>query len=153
MPVLGAQLGCRFGNERREQRLVSGRHDQAGRGVARDGIVGAAPFDARQTQRHGRPQPGQQPGQQGIGIAPLLVDIDAGMAALQTMHPQLKERVGRGRGFMAQGQGQLDISAAGAADGKNPFVLGIEINQYAARKKTGRQGACPGQARFFINGA
>ena len=138
--------------DRRGQRPdLDGRAGQQGDGLARDGVVLAAALDADDLELGRRLGLAEHPGQELDGVAAALVDVEAGMAAAETVDVELVE-VLRGRLLPLDRQDQGRIRPAGAADGEGALVLAVEVEEHLAREEALLDLVGPGQAGLFVDG-
>ena len=126
LPPLG-QRGQRFG-------AVGHQHC---RGLGGDGVI-LQPAGKRDHPAGNRlPRRRRKPAQQHIGIGPPLVDLHPGVAAGQPGDGHRHTLAGHR--FPLYRQPAAGAVAAGAADGKNTLLLGIEIDHAAAGHQRGLQ--------------
>ncbi len=132
---------------RRQRPDLDGRAGQQGHGLAGDGVVLAAALDADDLELGRRLGLAEHAGQELDGVAPALIDVEAGMAAAEAVNVELVE-VLRSRLLPVEGQGQRRIRPAGAADGEGPLVLAVEVEEHLAGEEALLDLVGPGQTRF-----
>ena len=125
--------------------------DEGRERLARNGVVGAAPVEPRETERRRGVRRPQGARQQADRVAALQVDVAAGMAALESGQRHRHRAVpasGRGR---RHAERKPHVAAARAADVQDAFLLGVEVDQPASGQEAGVEPRRPGESRLLVD--
>ena len=128
-----------------------GLYGRAGKGhsaLPRDDVVGNAGTGSNQLHRIDIRKALRQ---QFQGIAELVMDLDAGVAAGETLHFQAPVRQ-VGGGLQRVAPGEDPAAAPGAANVQFVPVLGVQVQHHLAAEQTGIQPQGAAEAGFLVHG-
>ena len=132
--------------------FISGRNGDDGTGFTRDGVVQATGLDVGNADIGLAHEFVDEAHQDFVGIAALLVDVVAGVAAGQPFDVKFHRKVVGRHCHFRKGERSFRAHTTGTAHKELAFVLGVEVEQIVARHEARLQAHSARKAGLFIAG-